>query len=112
MPHVVIDRLHMPIDFCCLSSSHSPRGRGAAGVPAFLPITIGQTSWCIARAQAVMKQDLATGKELAKDVVGEAVHVGLDKLGVPETATAASYQRACATVYTRAIAPSLTTCQK
>ena len=59
-----------------------------------------------------MKQGLATGKELAKDVVGKAVHVGLDKLGVPETATAASYQRGCATVHTRAIAPSLTTCQK
>ena len=37
-------------------------------------------------AQKVVKQGLAKGKELAKDVAGKAVQMGLEKLGVPESA--------------------------
>jgi len=37
-------------------------------------------------AQKVVKQGLAKGKELAKDVAGKAVQAGLEKLGVPESA--------------------------
>lgn len=37
-------------------------------------------------AQKVVKQGLAQGKKLAKDVAGKAVQVGLEKLGVPESA--------------------------
>ena len=37
-------------------------------------------------AQKVVKQGLAQGKKLAKDVAGKAVQMGLEKLGVPESA--------------------------
>ena len=37
-------------------------------------------------AQKVVKQGLAQGKRLAKDVAGKAVQMGLEKLGVPESA--------------------------
>ena len=37
-------------------------------------------------AQKVVKEGLAKGKALAKDVAGKAVQMGLEKLGVPESA--------------------------
>ena len=37
-------------------------------------------------AQKVVKQGLAQGKRLAKDVAGKAVQAGLEKLGIPESA--------------------------
>ena len=37
-------------------------------------------------AQKVVKEGLSKGKQLAKDVVGKAVQMGLEKLGVPESA--------------------------
>jgi hypothetical protein len=37
-------------------------------------------------AQKVVKQGLSKGKALAKDVAGKAVQMGLEKLGVPESA--------------------------
>eukprot|EP01046_Picozoa_sp_COSAG06_P035448 COSAG06_NODE_3812_length_4884_cov_5.745037_4_plen_212_part_00 len=37
-------------------------------------------------AQKVVKQGLTKGKALAKDVAGKAVQMGLEKLGVPESA--------------------------
>ena len=37
-------------------------------------------------AQKVVKEGLSKGKQLAKDVAGKAVQMGLEKLGVPESA--------------------------
>ena len=37
-------------------------------------------------AQKVVKQGLAQGKRLAKDVAGKAVQAGLERLGIPESA--------------------------
>ena len=37
-------------------------------------------------AQKVVKEGLSKGKALAKDVAGKAVQMGLEKLGVPESA--------------------------
>ena len=36
-------------------------------------------------AQKVVKEGLSKGKQLAKDVAGKAVQIGLEKLGVPES---------------------------
>ena len=41
-------------------------------------------------AQKVVKQGLSKGKQLAKDVAGKAVQMGLEKLGVPESAMGAA----------------------
>ena len=41
-------------------------------------------------AQKVVKEGLSKGKQLAKDVAGKAVQMGLEKLGVPESAMGAA----------------------
>eukprot|EP01043_Picozoa_sp_COSAG02_P044681 COSAG02_NODE_4015_length_5905_cov_2.481915_3_plen_222_part_00 len=41
-------------------------------------------------AQKVVKEGLSKGKALAKDVAGKAVQMGLEKLGVPESAMGAA----------------------